>query len=61
MNQQSVRQNQQPALKRSTEYTKEIGETICGRLVEDGNLRSICAEPGIAGCGDSLELDFQQR
>jgi hypothetical protein len=45
MNQQSVRQNQQPAAKRPTEYTKEIGETICGRLVEDENLRSICAEP----------------
>jgi hypothetical protein len=47
MNQQSVRQNQQPASKRPTEYTKEIGETICGRLVEDENLRSICAEPGM--------------
>jgi hypothetical protein len=47
MNQQSVRQNQQPAPKRPTEYTKEIGETICGRLVEDENLRSICAEPGM--------------
>jgi hypothetical protein len=35
----------QPAPKRPTEYTKEIGETICGRLVEDENLRSICAEP----------------
>jgi hypothetical protein len=47
MNQQSVRQNQQPAPKRPTEYAKEIGETICGRLVEDENLRSICAEPGM--------------
>jgi hypothetical protein len=47
MNQQSVRQNQQPAPKQPTEYTKEIGETICGRLVEDENLRSICAEPGM--------------
>src|ERR1700746_1756234 len=47
MNQQSVRQNQQPVPKRPTEYTKEIGETICGRLVEDENLRSICAEPGL--------------
>jgi hypothetical protein len=47
MNQQSVRQNQQPAPKQPTEYTTEIGETICGRLVEDENLRSICAEPGM--------------
>ena len=47
MNQQSVRQNQQPAPKQPTEYTKEIGETICVRLVEDENLRSICAEPGM--------------
>jgi hypothetical protein len=43
----TVRQNQQPAPKRPTEYTKEIGQTICGRLVEDENLRSICAEPGM--------------
>jgi hypothetical protein len=43
----TVRQNQQAAPKQPTEYTKEIGETICGRLVEDENLRSICAEPGM--------------
>src|SRR5260370_31342560 len=47
MTRQSVRQNQQPAPKQPTEYTKEIGETICGRLVEDENLRSICTEPGM--------------
>src|SRR5262249_60091446 len=47
MDQQSVRQNQQRAPERPTEYTKEIGESICGRLVEDENLRSICAEPGM--------------
>jgi hypothetical protein len=47
MNQQSVRHNQQPAPERPTKYTKEIGETICGRLVEDESLRSICAEPGM--------------
>ena len=47
MDQQSVRQNQQPAPERPTEYIREIGESICGRLVEDENLRSICAEPGM--------------
>jgi len=47
MDQQSVRQNQQPAPERPTEYIKEIGESICDRLVEDENLRSICAEAGM--------------
>jgi len=47
MNQQSVRQNQQRASKQPTGYTTEIGATICGRLVEDENLRSICAGPGM--------------
>src|SRR5262249_6644600 len=44
MDQQSVRQNQQPAPERPTEYIKEIGESICDRLVEDENLRFICAD-----------------
>src|SRR5215470_17737029 len=47
MDQQSVRQNQQPAPERPTEYIKEIGEAICDRLVENESLRSICAEPGM--------------
>jgi hypothetical protein len=32
---------------RPTEYTSEIGKTICDRLVEDESLRSICAQPGM--------------
>jgi len=32
---------------RPTEYTTEIGEMICSRLVEDESLRSICAQPGM--------------
>jgi hypothetical protein len=31
----------------SIEYTNEIAEMICGRLVEDETLRSICSEPGM--------------
>jgi hypothetical protein len=45
VNQQSVRHDRQPAPERPTEYTKEIGMTICDRLVDDESLRSICAEP----------------
>ena len=29
------------------EYTAELGNTICDRLVDDESLRSICAEPGM--------------
>jgi hypothetical protein len=47
MNQQSLPQNRQPAPERPTDYIKEMGESICGRLVEDESLRSICAEPGM--------------
>jgi hypothetical protein len=37
--------NQQSATARPTQYTKAIGHKICGRLVEDESLRSICADP----------------
>jgi hypothetical protein len=47
MNQQFIRDDQKPVPQRPTEYTKEIGKTICGRLVEDESLRSICSEPGM--------------
>jgi hypothetical protein len=47
VNQQSVRHDRQAAPERPTEYTEEIGNTICGRLVDDESLRSICAEPGM--------------
>ena len=30
---------------RPTEYTPDIGRTICGRLVEDETLREICRDP----------------
>jgi hypothetical protein len=32
---------------RPVEYTAEIGETICGRLVEGESLRKICADAGM--------------
>ena len=47
MNQSSVRHDRQAAPERPTEYTEEIGNTICDRLVDDESLRSICAEPGM--------------
>jgi len=45
VNQSSVRHDRQAAPERPTEYTEEIGNMICGRLVDDESLRSICAEP----------------
>jgi hypothetical protein len=47
MDQQFIRDDQKPAPQRPTEYSKEIGKTICGRLVEDESLRSICSEPAM--------------
>jgi hypothetical protein len=47
MNQQSARQNQKPAPERAIEYTRAIGDLICGGLAEDESLRSFCAEPGM--------------
>jgi hypothetical protein len=47
VNQSSVRHDRQAAPERPTEYTEEIGNTICDRLVDDESLRSICAEPGM--------------
>jgi hypothetical protein len=32
---------------RPTEYTEEIGETICDRLVDGESLRTICADAGM--------------
>ena len=32
---------------RPTEYTKEIGETICDRIVDGESLRTICADAGM--------------
>jgi hypothetical protein len=46
--QESIRPADSPGkVARPTEYTSEIGETICGRLVEDESLQSICAAPGM--------------
>jgi hypothetical protein len=47
VNQSSVRHDRQAAPERPTEYTEEIGNTICDRLADDESLRSICAEPGM--------------
>jgi hypothetical protein len=47
VNQQSVRHDRQAAPEQPTKYTEEIGNTICGRLVDEESLRSICAEPGM--------------
>jgi hypothetical protein len=41
-----IRENQSKPSK-PVEYTAELGNTICGRLVDDESLRSICAEPGM--------------
>src|SRR5260370_28198779 len=32
---------------RRTEYTEEIGETICDRVVDGESLRTICADAGM--------------
>ena len=32
---------------RPTEYTEEIGDTICGRIVDGESLRTICADAGM--------------
>ena len=32
---------------RPTEYTEEIGETICDRIVDGESLRTICADAGM--------------
>jgi Bacteriophage Sf6, terminase small subunit-like len=46
--QESIRPaDSQGEVARPTEYTSEIGKTICGRLVEDESLQSICAAPGM--------------
>jgi hypothetical protein len=34
-------------LNKPTAYSREIGRTICGRLVEDETLREICRDPGM--------------
>jgi hypothetical protein len=47
MNQDNVQECQQPTPERPTEYTKELAEAICDRLVEDESLRSICSEAGM--------------
>ena len=43
----SVIRDNQPKPNKPIEYTAELGNTICGRLVDDESLRSICAEPGM--------------
>ena len=43
----SVSGDDQPKPSKPVEYTAELGNTICGRLVEDESLRSICSEPGM--------------
>ena len=43
----SVIRDNQPKPSKPIEYTAELGNTICGRLVDDESLRSICAEPGM--------------
>ena len=45
MTRESVQEDQQPAPARPTEYTREIGMTICERLFEDESLRAICTDP----------------
>jgi hypothetical protein len=46
--QESTRPADSPGkVARPTEYTSEIGETICGGLAEDESLQSICATPGM--------------
>jgi hypothetical protein len=40
-------EDQQSAPDRPTAYTESVGDEICGRLVEDVSLQSICAEPGM--------------
>jgi hypothetical protein len=47
MNQDNVQECQQPTPERPTEYTKELAQAICDRLVEDESLRSICSEAGM--------------
>src|SRR4029077_11679639 len=41
----SVIRDNQPKPSKPVEYTAELGNMICGRLVDDKSLRSICAEP----------------
>jgi hypothetical protein len=43
----SVIRDNQPKPSKPVEYTAELGNTICDRLVDDESLRSICAEPGM--------------
>lgn len=43
----SVIRDDQPKPSKPVEYTAELGNTICDRLVDDESLRSICAEPGM--------------
>lgn len=41
----------QPTPDRPTIYTKKLGDEICGRLVEDESLRSVCADPEMPDLG----------
>jgi hypothetical protein len=43
----TVIRDNQPKPSKPVEYTAELGNTICDRLVDDESLRSICAEPGM--------------
>jgi hypothetical protein len=39
--------NDQPERGRPSDYSAEIAETICGRLVDGESLRAICADPAM--------------
>ena len=45
--QQTPAPNEPLVPSKPVEYTAELGKAICGRLVDDESLRSICAEPGM--------------
>src|ERR1700730_13089988 len=40
----SDQKDQQPAAERPTEFTNEIGEIICDRIIDDETLHSICSD-----------------
>src|ERR1700737_3891686 len=43
----SDQKDQQLAAERPTEFTNEIGEIICDRIIDDETLRSICSDAGM--------------
>src|SRR6202048_676692 len=43
----SDQKDQQPAAERPTEFTNEIGEITCDRIIDDETLHSICSDRGM--------------